>query len=434
MTYTPPPIKAFDRLQVTDGLLVNADRWRQAHEYHRQRQNFHYQALHQPGIVCGLGVHLMAAPADVPLPYRDGRWIRIQPGIAIDAAGNPIVVPQAETYRITADVSTQEPITVYLVVRYVDPDHLTRKEPQETVRETFRIDEKTSPPDEREVEVCRLLLQPGTTQLHYPADVFFPGPNTLDLRHRISAQSRPQAYLQVAQVVQPGAIADRSDRSATQLASLLESLTGLYPALHAEPVIRSLTLEDTKTASHTYDLLYLSGEQALTLSEQQFVALGGYLQSGGTLLVEVPPQGAALAKSMMDFAQQLGTPLEYLEQLTRNHPLRSQPFLFAALPVLNGESIRVLTGGGIVMVLGQLSAGWGLDESLRLDRSTIRTAQEFGINLLKFAWRRRHMTTLLSQHEPVEPPATSQPPSSAPSADYSPSKLRSVLDQLIDPE
>jgi fatty acid desaturase len=35
--------------------LMNADRWRRAHEYHHERQNIHYQSLNQPGIVCGWG-------------------------------------------------------------------------------------------------------------------------------------------------------------------------------------------------------------------------------------------------------------------------------------------------------------------------------------------------------------------------------------------
>ena len=55
---------------------------------------FHYQSLHQPGIVCGLGVSVIPAPADLPAQYRDGRWLQIQSGIAIDLVGNPIIVPQ----------------------------------------------------------------------------------------------------------------------------------------------------------------------------------------------------------------------------------------------------------------------------------------------------------------------------------------------------
>jgi hypothetical protein len=82
--FPPPPIKSFERLQAADGLLINAERWRAAHDYHRLRQNAQYQSLNQPGVVCGLGVRDIPAPSQVEARYRDGRWVQIQPGIAIN--------------------------------------------------------------------------------------------------------------------------------------------------------------------------------------------------------------------------------------------------------------------------------------------------------------------------------------------------------------
>jgi hypothetical protein len=92
-----------ERLAVKDGLLLTADYWQRAHTYHRHRQNVHYQSLQQPGIVCGLGVSVIPAPADLPAQYRDGRWLQIQSGIAIDLVGNPIIVPQPIDFRITSE-------------------------------------------------------------------------------------------------------------------------------------------------------------------------------------------------------------------------------------------------------------------------------------------------------------------------------------------
>lgn len=436
----PPPIQPFERLQVSDGLLVNADRWRRAHEYHRQRQNFHYQALNQPGIVCGLGVRLMPAPTELELrpEHKDGRWVQLQPGIAIDVAGNPIIVPHPENYRIVSEPQTQDPLVVYLVVQYVDPDKLTRKDNhRDTVRETFRIDEKTSPPNEFEVEVCRILLQPGTKQLISPTDVFFPAENALDLRHRIPAQARCQARVQIAQVIHPDFDGDRT----TPLTYLLASCPALYPSLSGQ--LGTIALEANELESAPYDLLYLTGQQALLLQEPQLIALKHYFSLGGTLLVDVPVGGTALAKSMMDLAEQLGTPLEYLEQLHRNHPLRTQPFLFSALPTLNDQPARLLIGGGIILVIGDLASSWGLDEQLTRSRTDIRSAQEFGINLLHFAWRKRQMITLMGSETtdaslpavranvatslPLSPISTEVVPEK-----QSTSKSKHILDQLID--
>jgi hypothetical protein len=103
--------------------------------------------------------------------------------------------------------------------------------------------------------------------------------------------------------------------------------------------------------------------------------------------------------------------------------LRTQPFLFAALPTINEQPIQILTGGGIIVVIGNLSSAWGLDEEFSLPRETIRTAQEMGINILHFAWRRRQLTQLLHK----DSRSVSQEPSTRPKKSRS---LKSALDKL----
>lgn len=39
-----------------------------------------------------MGVRVITAPAEAAAKFRDCRWLEIQPGIAIDLEGNPIVV------------------------------------------------------------------------------------------------------------------------------------------------------------------------------------------------------------------------------------------------------------------------------------------------------------------------------------------------------
>ncbi len=69
-------IKPLERLVVNDGLLLTAQLWQQAHDYHRQRQNIYYQSLHQPGIVSGLGVCLIEPPTEI----AGGDYIKISAG------------------------------------------------------------------------------------------------------------------------------------------------------------------------------------------------------------------------------------------------------------------------------------------------------------------------------------------------------------------
>ncbi len=387
--FPAPPINPFERLQVTDGLLINAEHWRRAHNYHRQRQNVHYQSLNQPGIVCGLGVSPHAPPKGVAAVYRDQRWVQIQPGIAIDLAGNLIVVPQPFDFRIATELNDSEPVVVYLVARYRDPDELDEQKLSEIVQETFRIDEKSSPPDSFEVELCRIRLQIDKKEITQPADVFFPGYGNIDLRYRTQAQARPQALLHIAQV-------NHSDPECSQnfvnLSYLLQAVEALCPSLRGAEAINQVEWAGNNLQS--YDLLYLTGQQGLSLNTPELKALETYVKSGGILLVDAPSDATELIKSVQALAVQLKTPLKPLEQLRRDHPLRTRPFLFAALPLVNQQIVQLQVGGGLILTIGNLASAWGLDEDLSLSRVTIRTAQELGVNILHYAWKRRQLIEL----------------------------------------
>jgi hypothetical protein len=386
--FPPPNIQPLERLRPTDGLLINAERWSKAHEYHRLRQNTHYQSLNQPGIVCGLGVRSIPAPGNVDARYRDGRWVQIQPGIAIDVNGNLIVVPTSYDFPIDLEVVSSEPITIYLVVSYVDPDELRRGQQRDIVQETYRIDQRNSLPNASEIEICRILLEPGQNLIHQPTDIFYPGYNQIDLRYRRHAQSRPQALVKIAQVSHND---EEYARNFFNLAYLLQSVEPLYPNLRGADEPSEVSLSENIKG---YDLLYLTGKQQLSLNGVELESLKNYLNLGGMLLVDAPFDANPLIESTLALAQQLETPLKPLNELQRSHPLRTKPFLFAALPIINKKVVQLFLGGGIILVVGDLASNWGIDREFKLPRLTIRTAQELGINILHYACKRRKLLGL----------------------------------------
>uniref|UniRef100_UPI0018828F1A DUF4159 domain-containing protein n=1 Tax=Oculatella sp. LEGE 06141 TaxID=1828648 RepID=UPI0018828F1A len=343
--------------------------------------------------VCGLGVRAIPAPSQGKSRNRDDRWIQVQPGIAIDVQGNLIVIPKPFNYHIDTELAGSDPMTVYLVTSYRDPDELQRDRSGETVQETYRLEETTSLPQPLEVELCRILIQPGSVAISHPDDVFFPGYNQLDLRYRIQAQTRPQALMRLAQV-------NRDDpdcaRHFFNLSYLLQAVEALYPQMKGADEVGQVSLADGGTALMQYDLLYLTGRQKLELGGSELDALREYVQNGGVLLVDTVPEATELIETVRSLAQQLGHQLQPLTNL-RNHPLRTRPFLFAALPLVNQHPIQLSIGGGIILIVGEIASVWGPDEGLTLPRIVIRTAQELGINLLYYAWRRRQLTGL--QHE-----------------------------------
>ena len=384
-----PAIAPMERQQVRDGLLLTAERWQRAHEYQRKRQNLHYQSINQPGIVCGLGVRVIPAPEEVAAQYRDNRWVQIQPGIAIDLEGNPIIVPHQIDFRIATELKESEPVTVYLVAQYRDPDCLGESPDLDILQETFRIDERSRPPERSEVELCRVLLRsPQQELLCTPTDVFFPGYGDLDLRYRRQARARPQGLVQIAQIDSDD---EHCSRNFFNLTYLMRAVEDIYPSLKgAETVDRLTWAEDI----HPYELLYLTGHRGLSLNNYQLSKLESYLKSGGTLLVDADVKSTELIESVQAIAQHLQTPLKSLQEARRDHPLRIKPFLFSALPMMNETRIQLLSGGGIILAIGNLGGLWGLDEQLQRSRTDIRTAQELGVNILHFAWKRKQTINL----------------------------------------
>jgi hypothetical protein len=265
-------------------------------------------------------------------------------------------------------------------------------------------------------------------------------------------RSRPQAVVRVAQI-NPSAAA--APESLSNLSYLLQSVAALYPALEGADEVDQVNLqppERGKTIKFDYDLLYLKYQVSRSPKLQQWEdqqQLQQYLETGGVLLVEASLEEKSIKELLalqqelktavnglelaahtvedtelaamrqdlqtqlegvkadidekirnlsllsQEFAQQFGTSLTSLKQLDRNHPLRTKPFLFSALPSINAQPIEILVGGGIVFVIGNLSSAWGLDEELSFPRETLRTAQEMGINILHFAWCRRQMMQFL---------------------------------------
>ena len=488
--FPPPSIQQFERLHVTDGLLIDAQRWQLAHQYHRQYRRTYYQSLHQPGIVFGLGVHIVPAPADVVAKYRDERWVEIQPGIAIDLFGNFIVVPEPMSYRISSEATPEKPLMVYLVVKFRDPEELRTRRTTDRIIETFRIDEKTSPPTEGDVELCRILLKAGKFKLEVPVHVFSPSYNQLDLRYRLQPQARPQAVVQVAMYKGLAVDNNEHERILANLSYLLQSTSGLYPALQGGDEIGQFSLQFAELQNILeYDLFFMVDRQVHVLGESEFEVLRQYLKAGGTLLVEASSdlkhwrQGNAIkdlsqlyheleqaltqidntpnidtdtrlkqcrqdivseremiatelarrknsiAGRFQEFAQSLGVLLTPLEKLDRHDLLRTQPFLFAAAPTINRKPIQILSGGGIIVALGNLSGAWGINEKRLTSREAIRTAQEIGINILYTAWRRRQLTW---GQQPLPKVVTSTPSHpSKPSKPPDKSRRDDLFDKLI---
>ncbi|MEM9264317.1 MAG: hypothetical protein AAGA46_02215 [Cyanobacteria bacterium P01_F01_bin.13] len=412
------PHHPLQRIQVNDGMLITADHWQIAHSYHRQRQAIHYEALHQSGIVSGLGVNVGPIPETAPSKYRQPRWLTIQPGLAIDNQGNPILVAKAESCYLSAQPATET--TIYIVLK-----HSERSSQSEIVQEAFQILEKDVPAEPDEVELCRVRLGVGEIAIAPPDDVFSPDLNQLDLRYR--QRVRPRSQLTAS-------ISAWSNRSTVipQFESLFNTLPSLYPILQGKVMPAPLQS----------DLTYVSYEDFCQLGRPDQHQMAQYLSQGGVVLVEAVADQlgplyqieAELRRAMATSRQNTSTALHTSAQqeinkiqtciaeavenlaaplqsfmhqeglefkpLAMDYVLRLQPFSFSRLPTINAQPIGLYGWGGLLLLVGPLPQVWQITEALDLPREEIRSAQELGINLLNFAAQRRRMHQWLKPSTP----------------------------------
>ncbi|GEM_PF-278427 len=455
-SWLPPEPLPFSRLNIRDGLLIDANKWRLEHGYLRKRQSYHYQSLNQAGIVCGLEVRIIEPPSTVRPEYRTRRWIEISAGVAIDHQGNIIIVPEARKYRIDGTVPPQKPSqTIYIVIRYRDPDDLHGTYTKEILTEQFRLDEKSEPPTLGEVEVCRFELLPSEVELQAASNVFYPGYNALDLRYRPVAQWRSQGMIKTAMYNCP-------NPEQSGLFLLLSSLRGIYSFLEGSKYIDDtfLTPEEENELLDN-DLLSVSESQFCSLEGIQIEEVSQYIKAGGTVLIDGTLEDSHLAlldkskqelsgaiakiadlsvfaerqeelqqelnqisqdfdkklQTIQDITRKIGSELTHWNFLPTNHPLKIEPFLFAVPPTINEYQNQIWLGEGIILILGNLSSAWALAPNLSLSREILRNAQEMGVNILHYAWRRKLLTSLqkasvtpLTPATPITTPTTPTTP------------------------
>jgi hypothetical protein len=197
---------------------------------------------------------------------------------------------------------------------------------------------------------------------------------------RVAADAQPTTPLKLA-IAEHGAAGWESHRHG--LRYLARALGGVanVSAEAVEPV-------DLGDAARL-DVVFLSGQAALSIGDREAEALAELLDRGGVVLGEgcaAGPQGEAGARefalSFVDLATRLG---RQLQRVDREHPIMAVEHLFAELPPGARTTARVLEAGGMVYSDADYGCAWqGGPTERALPRGTIRDALEFGVNLALF--------------------------------------------------
>jgi hypothetical protein len=181
------PQPGFKRLNFFKGLVTYYTDWIDNESYRLDKHRWHNQHCHGPGIVGGFR-------GEMRVSGRGDLSIEVQPGCAIDGAGNELMLWETQIKHVRTD-ELKLPQTVYVVARYTEEltDFITYKN-NLAVRGHKRVLEGCSveitpllPNIAREVEIARILLDKDVRMLRDAADPWAPKPNEIDLRFVLHA-------------------------------------------------------------------------------------------------------------------------------------------------------------------------------------------------------------------------------------------------------
>jgi hypothetical protein len=177
----------FKRLNFFKGFVTYYTDWIENEAYRVGKTRWHNQHCHSPGVVVGYAGEMMVSG-------RGDLSIEVQPGCAIDGAGNELMLWETQIKHV--DIAPLKlPQTVYVVVRYSEDlvDFISYKN-NLAVRGHRRVLEGATveitpllPNVSKEVEIARVLLDKDVKALKDAPDPHAPKPNEIDLRYVMPA-------------------------------------------------------------------------------------------------------------------------------------------------------------------------------------------------------------------------------------------------------
>src|SRR3954471_23356647 len=177
--------QGFKRINFFKGFLTTEKDWNDAERYHIDKRRLHNRMLHSAGIVYGY-----AGDLRVNARARGDLSVEVQPGYAIDGAGNDLMIFDATIRNINLE-EFKLPQTIYVVLRYYEEltDFIAYKENLEykghrRVLESCKVEISQTEPDiMREVELARIYLEKGVNRIRDARDPANPAANEIDMRY-----------------------------------------------------------------------------------------------------------------------------------------------------------------------------------------------------------------------------------------------------------
>jgi len=366
-------------IQPFNELPIDADVWREAHGQHHSHRLLHSAWAHRPGIVYGLEV-VSSRAAD--------REIVVAPGVAIDGQGRTILL--SEPVRFIPEEKGQ----AYVILAYEDTLDARSEVLVGTGKKYYRLVEGRQViltkelPKTSYLELARIDRSGKEKPIREAKNPFDPAEDELNLLYRQLAF--PHCYadggiaeLALLPLADPGAW--KPNRAG--LTNLIREANGQGFHLGFEGTF------NLRTAGNEDDalMLYVScGGEFQPMSAEQTDGLRRYLDNGGTVFAEAAGGAAGFAKSFAAIAEAVGAKLQDVGDEPR---LLGSHLLFPAPPpgAASNGSLRADLDRGVFLSTHDYGGAW---QGRQGNRDLIRTAVEFGMNVVAYAARRRREAQL----------------------------------------
>jgi hypothetical protein len=385
------------RVNPFQGLIIDADIWRDAHNYHREAQRLHLLTLHNTGIIEGLNV-TANNPEDLS--------VKIHPGAAIDPEGNVIIVPQEQRYQL----QTRQKGMIYLVIQFREVPGEPYQPPdggQPTrIIEAYRIQERDKLPSEPYLELARIDFDPAEETIKDARTPSRPAKNEIDLRQRLKMTEKSAPPEAVAAPVVPERVTVVTEAGPAKTTVFLgyaelgegnknlhlDGLSNLVRTVNWQSnldvkVIENIPLDDGILRC---TLIYLAGASKFELTPDQQAALGTFLKEGGVIFgegcSEQGEEGRGAKAFGLAFNELAGQLDRKLEIVRRGHPVLNSVHLFSEIPPGAGPGM-LLEGGHMIYSGSDYGCAWqGGREGSLLPRDVVRASFEMGTNIIAYAY------------------------------------------------
>ncbi|MCZ7580635.1 MAG: DUF4159 domain-containing protein [Fimbriimonadaceae bacterium] len=365
-------------------LPIDAQIWREAHGHHHDHRRLHAVTSHRPGIVFGLEV----------VCGKKERTVIVAPGVAVDADGNALLLSEPVAFKL------DEKGQIYITISYEDNFDSKSSVKVGGGTKYFRLVEGRRVVATKELpkgaflELARVDRSSDSAEIKEPKNPFDPGKDELNHLYRLLAF--PHCYAS-------GEVGELSLIPKANPTAWKPNRAGLYNLVR-EGNGRGFHLRFTgpfnlraKDPESDPLILYAAvGETFQPLTDEQVGGLKRYLDNGGFVFAEAAQGAEAFAKSFAELAKKAGASLK---AVGKGHPLLSAHYMFSSPPpgAQDKGKLEVDEVKGIALATFDYGAAWQgeLPKPDASDaRERIRQSQEFGLNVVAYAWRRRRLREL----------------------------------------